>query len=579
MKFKTLATILLAGAFTFSSCDDFLDKTPTELTDENFFNNSTEASSFLDGVFAILTQTGFYSNNYFYLAGGDDMEFYGGSGRAPATMGLVCNNATASDAAVATFWQILYSGINRANIFLENIDKVSDITDSLRAEYVAEARFLRAFYYFNLVECWGDVPFRTHSTTTVVGLSAPRTSKDSIYNFICDEMAAAADDLPTAASLSYSPSKLSKSTAWGILARVYMFRAGEHYRDNTTANTSEITEYFTAANKYAKLVKEQGGHSLAPNYWDVFIDECSEQTNTTANEMIWQAEFTGNYTTSARTEGRVGNIIGIQAPNLSSYEDIVGKADPGFSYCFFWSTPKLYELYVANGDINRMNWNIAPFTYTQSVTDAGVDGRLFEKGKLAEVKEQYYDESYSYGDTPSGSNYGDREKTYVTTDYGRMCGKWRREYEADKKNKNFTSIDFPILRYSDVLLMIAETENEINNGPTDEAYECINAVRERAGISDLEEGMDYSEFLQAVKDERGMELCFEMLRRFDLIRWGDYVSNMNELATRAKAGTNWTLGPTNVYTYFQISSAYNYFPIPTIETSTNKLIGSQNPGW
>ena len=139
-------------------------------------------------------------------------------------------------------------------------------------------------------------------------------------------------------------------------------------------------------------------------------------------------------------------------------------------------------------------------------------------------------------------------------------------------------VNFPILRYADVLLMIAECENEIHGGPTALAYQCINEVRKRAGISSLS-GLDQEKFRNAVKDERAMELCFEMTRRFDLIRWGDFKKSMNELAARAKSGTNWNLGPSNVYTYFQVSDAYNYFPIPSNEMAINKKITANNPGW
>lgn len=568
-----MATVVGLG-----SCS-FLDKEPTRTTSNNYFNNETEAESFLRGVYAILTQTSFYGNQYFYLVGGDDLEAYGGPGRAPSKEGLISNNATTSDPAVYTFWYTLYSGINRANIFLEEINKVSDINEKNRKIYSAEARFLRAFYYFNLVQCWGDVPFRTYSTQTVVGLDIERTPKAKIYDFICKEMEESSNDLLKASNIAYRPGRVTKETAWGILARVYMFRAGEHYRDKTSPDKAKIKEYFKQAGLFASKVKDEGGFSLAPNYWDFFIDQCANRYNSTANESMWEAEFTGNYSTDIRTEGRVGNIIGILGPDLSSKTELTGKLDPGFGYCFFWSTPKLYELYVANGDTKRMNWSIAPFTYTESVKGKGVDGRLFEKGKLEEVKGQYYDQSFSYGDAKPNAKKGDREKTYETKDYDLACGKWRREYEADKKNKNFTSINFPILRYADVLLMIAECENEVNDAPTAKAYECINAVRRRAGINPLEEGMTKDEFRQAVKDERAMELCFEMTRRFDLIRWGEYVKNMNALAPRAQSGTNWKFGPSNVYTYYQISDAYNYFPIPANEIAVNKLINKNNPGW
>ena len=577
MKSIKTTIILLAALLSLGSCD-FLDKEPTSATSDTYLKTETEATSFLKGIYAIITQQSYYGGNYFYLVGGDDLEHYGGSGRAPLNGGLICNNATSSDSYVTSFWYTLYAGVNRANILLSQIEDIKDMKPANLKRYTAEARFLRAFYYFNLVECWGDVPFYTEPVLDVKNLQRAVTPRATIYDFICKEMEESAEDLPTASSLNYEPGRVSKSAAWGILARVYMFRAGEFHRMKVAENKEETKKYFTEAGKFAKMVMTQG-HDLAPNYWDYFIDQCADRYNTTANESIWEAEFAGDGKGTLSTEGRVGNIIGIQAPDLSSKTDYVGSKDPGFGYAFFWSTPKLYELYTSNNDIKRMNWSIAPFRYTQSEKGGPVDGREFEKGKLAEVKKQYWDQSFQYGETDSKSKIGDREKTSATSMYDRNCGKWRREYEADKKNKNLTAINFPILRYSDVLLMIAECENETHSQPTTEAYNCINEVRKRAGISKLPQNLDTEDFRQAVKDERAMELCFEMTRRFDLIRWGEYVQNMNALVSRAQTGYNWNLGPDNVFTYFNITEAYNYFPIPALEMSVNKLITKNNPGW
>ena len=577
MKSIKTTIILLAALLSLGSCD-FLDKEPTSATSDTYLKTETEAASFLKGIYAIITQQSYYGGNYFYLVGGDDLEHYGGSGRAPLNGGLICNNATSSDSYVASFWYTLYAGINRANILLSQIEDIKDMKPANLKRYTAEARFLRAFYYFNLVECWGDVPFYTEPVLDVKNLQRAVTPRATIYDFICKEMEESAEDLPTASALGYEPGRVSKSAAWGILARVYMYRAGEFHRMKVTENKEDTKKYFTEAGKFAKMVMTQG-HGLAPNYWDYFIDQCADRYNTTANESIWEAEFAGDGKGTLSTEGRVGNIIGIQAPDLSSKTDYVGSKDPGFGYAFFWSTPKLYELYTSNNDIKRMNWSIAPFRYTQSEKGGPVDGREFEKGKIAEVKKQYWDKSFQYGETDSKSKIGDREKTSATSMYDRNCGKWRREYEADKKNKNLTAINFPILRYSDVLLMIAECENETHSQPTTEAYNCINEVRKRAGISKLPQNLDTEDFRQAVKDERAMELCFEMTRRFDLIRWGEYVQNMNALVSRAQTGYNWNLGPDNVFTYFNITEAYNYFPIPALEMSVNKLITKNNPGW
>lgn len=572
MKALKITIIALLAGFSMASCD-FLDKEPTKLTPENYFNTPAEANSFLTGVYAILSQPTFYGGDYMYLVAGDDLSHYGGSGRGPASTGLICNNATTSDNAVTAFWYALYSGINRANMFLENIDKVNGFDAGVKEQYIAEARFLRAFYYFNLVECWGDVPFKTVSTQSVTNLNIPRTDKQEIYDFIVSEMADAAETgLKSASDLAYKPGRISQSTAWGILTRVYMFRAGEHYREGRNATQAEKKDYFEKASFYAQKVMT-AGHKLAANYWDPFIDMCSDKYNTTANESIWEAEFAGNNTSDTQAEGRIGNIIGLAGPDLSSKSDVTGAKDPGFGYAFIYSTPKLYNLYVNNGDTKRFNWSIAPFEYKEAGgKNTGVTHREFEQGKLAEVMSQYGQQrgTYQYAD--------DTEKTTATKNFSRMCGKYRREYEADKKDKNYTAINFPILRYADVLLMIAEAENEANNGPTTLAYQCMKEVRKRAGLNELPD-MTQEEFRQTVKDERAMELCFEYTRRFDLIRWGEYVKNMRALVTEAQSGNNWTQGPTNVYTYFNISSTYNYFPIPDAEMSVNKDITQNNPGW
>lgn len=590
---KTFKTLILSFCCLAMTSCDFLDKEPTKLPPEVYFNNESEAISFLTSVYAPLASQNFYGNEYMYMVCGDDLSHYGG-GRNPQSNGAIaCNNTNSSSPQFSNLWQTLYTGIDRANTFLENIDKVSDISDKARLRYKAEARFMRAYYYFTLIQGWGDVPFKTSSTNNVTGLDIPRTDKQEIYDFIIKEMSECADnnELSSAAELGYKPGHVSKSAAWGILARVYLFRAGEHFRDKSSSNDANIQKYFKQASVYAQKVMKEG-HSLAENYWDVFIDICSNKYNTTANESIWEVEFAGDYTSEIRAEGRIGNLIGIKCPDASNDQSLLDKQDPGLGYAYFWSTPKLYELYKNNGDIERMNWAIAPFEYVEANKGKGITGRKFEYGKIAEVKNQYWDGAYEYGDPKFNNkneynNIGDYEKTEAESEknYSRACGKYRREYElkGSKKNKNYTSINVPLLRYSDVLLMIAEAENETNAHPTTLAYSCLNEVRERAGIFTYPEGsLNKEDFRQAVKDERAMELCFEFTRRYDLIRWGEYINNMNELASRAQQGANanWATGSSySVYTFFQINDAYNYFPIPDSEIAVNKAITQNNPGW
>ena len=537
------------------------------------------------------------------LAGGDDLEFYGGSTGRISNTGLICNNTTTSDAAVTQFWADLYSGIERANMLLEHIDNVPSMSAEKTAQYKSEARFLRAFYYFNLVQCWGDVPLKlesTYSSGTVTNKDIARTDKNVIYKFIVKEMEEAADEgLLSAKDLGYKPNRISKSAAWGILARVYLFWAGEHNRDDQP-EPAEAKSYFERASHFGQLVMG-AGHDLSTNYWDVFIDMCSNKYNTSGkNESIWEAEFAGDGTGDVRSEGRIGNTIGLQCSDFSSQSSLVGKADPGYSYGFLWSTPKLYNLYKSHGDMKRFTWNIAPFTYRALDSDAdkdikgkvGIVGRTFETEELYKVVtgSDWY-ESYDYDGADEGTQFvskgsqrGDvyKKQTVGLERRDLCCAKFRREYEpAAKRNKNLTSINFPILRYSDVLLMVAEAENEYYGYPTQLAQDCLKEVRERAGVNVdryIPSLTTQSKFREAIKDERAMELCFEYTRRFDLIRWGEFVEKMNEQAEAAQVGNLWNQA-SQVVQFFRVTSAYRYFPIPDAERAVNKLITTNNPGW
>jgi hypothetical protein len=154
-------------------------------------------------------------------------------------------------------------------------------------------------------------------------------------------------------------------------------------------------------------------------------------------------------------------------------------------------------------------------------------------------------------------------------------------------NKNYTPINFPMLRYSDVLLMYSEAENEIN-GPTEEAYDKINQVRERGygklqpGASNPEEahlsaGLSKDAFRKAIQDERARELCFEGLRKGDLIRWGIFVDAMKQTAEDfgAHAPASYAYAQTAAE---NVSAKHVLFPKPALELSLNKLL-KQNPGW
>lgn len=550
-----------------TACSDFLEKEPRLSTTDTYFKSESELNTFLTGVYSPIMQEHFYGNNYpLYLAGGDDLTFYQRSNPAAATM--LCGNANSSGTEIQKFWAILYDGINRANLLLENINRSSDeVARSTRQRIEAEALFLRAFYYFHLVQCWGDVPMRLESVKSAYGLDIARTNKQIVYDQIISDMETAIPNLYSLADLDYT-GRITREAAKGILARVYMFRAGARDTDGNSL------DYYKAALKWAKEVKDSASVAnlgLVKPYNRVFLDLCEDLYNSTGvKESLWEAEEAGNRTSVEQASGRLGNTLGFGGPDLSASEafmNLGGIKNPGYSYKFAYASLKLYKMYEAEGDTARGDWNITPFEYITNSTTKEVTGRRYYYGKLPE------------GAVIQAGVLEEQTESTSRLNKTRCAAKYRREYEKVlPKHKNYTPINFPILRYSDILLMIAEAENELNGGPTTLAYECINAVRERANLGEIPAGLSKDDFLAKLKNERAMEFAFEALRRWDLIRWGEFYPVMRDMA-----GTVSEEGWGNNYQYAAdyyrgVSEAYVYFPIPTSELSVNTKM-TQNPGW
>ena len=167
----------------------------------------------------------------------------------------------------------------------------------------------------------------------------------------------------------------------------------------------------------------------------------------------------------------------------------------------------------------------------------------------------------------------------------RNAGKWRREtvYEKQMSAKSlYTTINFPILRYADVLLMYAEAINEYAGAPDDQAKEAIREIRKRAGVKTNESLLgDYRSFRDLVRNERGRELAFEGLRKWDLIRWGTFVEKMHNAGTNQPTENKYrNVSYTNYASanYANVTARHIYLPIPTKELAVNHAL-RQNPLW
>ncbi len=565
---KNIYRFLIGAAAVTSlfSCS-FFDVEPQVICSETFYNSEAEVKYGLAGVYGAIGKEQFYGNYYSLMyANIDDLCYFN---RDISTNYLQYCRHNASTSQVYDIWTAMYQGVNNANSFMEAVVNTDYDKDG---KYFNEARFLRAYYHFLLAQSFGDVPLRTVAVKKPDEVMCPATPQYDILTWAAAEMEACLE--LASEEVTEQPSRVTKTTMQGILARVYLFLAGESVKGG------DKTAFLTKARDFAKDVIDSGKHNLNPDYSRVFINMIEDEYDTKCHESMWEAEFLGDRSSAENwSNGRIGDLLGLQSgdSNSSKYTEFTCN----YAYGQYDGSLKLWDLYWQTdrtADENalptitdkRQEWNLPPYNYAGNAQQPPY-GETSGKAVAGIDKTPYVYNSVSTSNDPTAAQAI------------RNCGKFRREvqYEGVKTSKLlYTTINYPILRYSDVLLMYAEASNELS-GPTQEAYDCVAKVRTRAGIATLPMGSyDKDSFRELVRNERGRELCFESLRRFDLIRWGIYVKEMNKY-TEWAADERWSKSAkasraANMGGY--IKPMHVLLPIPAIELGVNKEL-VQNELW
>lgn len=529
MKTKLLIiSVFILGAF--ASCERYLETNPKDFTSpENYFNTAQELNSALTGVYDALGQDGTFGRNLVIeLAHGSDEGFYKRDGISLNATPMVYFQ-TPSDPVIISVWRQLYIGINRANYLLANIDK--PLMDSTARNIIkGEALFLRGFMYFQLAHLYGEVPLILTPTVDGDKVDNPKKPLAEVYAQILKDMTDA-ELLVNTYTKNGFPGRVSKTAVQGVLARVCLKMAGEPLKD--------VSKYVDAK-IWAEKVISSGVHSLNPSYKQVFINHSQDLYDFQFKESIWEIEFFGNNTTTPEREGgRFANQLAIRNSVI----------DRGYGYATVGATATLYRKYQ-QGDLRR-DWNISTFRYSTGASSIGL---------------------------------GDTVALAASAIHERDAGKWRRYFElVNPKSQDWSPTNFPVLRYSDVLLMYVEAAIELND-PSDAssvAYKYFNQVRRRAygftatGVAPP--GLERIPTRQEIRDERTRELCFEALRKFDLIRWGNFIQTMKTVGQDINLNAPTTLKYA-VLGYNNVSQKHVILPIPSQELSLNKAL-KQNSLW
>lgn len=623
-----LITVTLLIALAGNSCQKDMSLTPAFFRPVTF-TTEAQLDAQVASVYTILETDQLYAQGLWgYNDSGADEVFRTGV-TATTTNQPALYNLSSSDTPYSNLWKMLYQGIERANVILYVIDK-PEMDEAKRKRYKGEVMFLRSFYYYLLVTHYGDVPLKTQISDNMgTDFNLPRNSVKDVYAYLLKDMMTA-DTLVQTMTKAQTPTIVTQSAVQAMIARVCLSMAGSplndasKYKDALTWAQKVISSNIHTLNTTTFPGSPVASNFVTPAYSRLFINNMQNNTSDkNITEGIWDAAFLSKSNTSGAYSGtgysvtqQLGALMGVTCPDATT-TSVVGYSGGGYRVL-----PKLFRLYGA-GDLRR-DWAIAPYIYKSStgsvrtdilkVNIAGTGGatafaNTSPTGVITSITVENGGSGYTAapaitftsstgtlatatavvsGGAVTAINVTAGGSAYPTI-YDRPVGKWRREYELNVppvRQQNYTSCNFPIIRYADVLLMAAEADLKVNGSPSTQAVDYYNQVRRRAyGYSSVTTpvaGLDVSSFtFQDIVDERSRELCFEGLRRQDLLRWGIMAQEMQKVITdnaNNSPATYLTAASLSAVNFVANPAKYSLFPIPATELVYDYNL-VQNPNW
>jgi hypothetical protein len=385
-------------------------------------------------------------------------------------------NFSLSNTYFSSAWTGHHVGIARANTILSRLTEAS-IETPLKTRFEAEAKFLRAYFFFNLVRLFGDVQLVTTETKDPnEGYSITRTPATEIYSLIIADLTNAEANLPATIPAAEA-GRASRWAAKALLGKVYLTQK----------------DYSKAAAKLNEVITSGQFNVTSNSYAAVFSNTTAFAAN---KDVILAVQY---------KSGQIGQGSAIWSSNLP--------------------------------------WNVGGTAFGVS----GGSGGGFMR-PTADMEAEY-----ETGDARKAASMANSYQSGTTTVMERYVVKYRQTGTI----ANEADIDFPVLRYADVLLMHAEALNE--QGQTATAIPFVNQVRTRAGLPNKPTTLTQLEARLAIEKERRVELAFEGHRWFDLVRTGRYLPVMTSKGYATK-------------------EFHKLFPIPQRETDLNNSL-TQNSGY
>lgn len=522
MKIKYILAII--PFMLIASCQkDFLDPESLSSFDLKYiYSNVDDARNGVNAVYSYFNQDAFRSRLSNNMTGNTDIERQSGWSSTSDRYQIWDLNATTSNRDLDIVWTYAYTAIRDANIAIEGITNSGNLNASDASvkntfnQLLGEAYTLRAYWYSMLIYYFGDVPYVTDAPVAGANFFIPKSNRNEILTKEIDALKAVEENMQWADALPYGIEQVNREYTLGMIARLALQRGGYYLKpDLTMTRDSDYLDYYAIAKQYSKKLIDLKDRPLPTDFRQIFMNQCKFITPVN-EEILFEVPF-------AKGGGDVGWNIGMRVEGGSTAKHDYGSGNN------YMAIPPTYYLSFDSKDIRR------------DVTCG-----------LYKITTNFV-------------------KEHVGLDISQ--GKWSRHFlptPPGRESAKGTGINWPMMRYADVLLMYAEAENEIN-GPTTEAQNMLKRVRQRAfNAADWGSKVDAyvaqasaskSSFFNAIVNERAWEFGGEMIRKYELIRWGIYSQKMQETIDGLKkladdAFNNTQTGPE--YMYWKVNESGDF---------------------
>jgi hypothetical protein len=632
MKKNILKVVFALPLFFFmNSCTDYLDVVPDNVaTIDNAFAMRAQAEKFLFTCYSYMPHDADINLNPAILGGDElwspDDTWAVGDQRARRFLNIAEGFQNIVNPYGGFYWNDLYRGIRDCNIFLENIEKVPDVEETEKRQWISEVKFLKAYYHFYLVRMYGPIPLIKENLpidADVNEVQVFREPVDSCFSYITELIDEALEGLPVENNDAAMLGKITQPIALSLKAKVLVTAASPLFNGNSDQsalvnpdgtplfNTEfSVEKWKVAADACRAAIDACHGVGMKLyTYTPVFQD----LTDTITNELSIRNSVTEKWNSEiiwANTQSNVDRIqalaqISLDPENLDNTA-VRGNLSPPLRIAemFYtehgvpikedntWDYNNRYSLETADENISLylkegytsayLNFDREPRFYASLGFDGGV---WYGQGKFDDNEQLYHVEA------KNGQWQGKTGQLY-----GSVTGYWAKKlvnFENVLSPNSLYSVDYypwPLMRLSGLYLLYAEALNEAE-GPGPEVYEYVNLVRERAGLQSVQSSWStYSNnptkytiqdgMREIIHQERSIELVFEGQRFWDIRRWKEATEKLNGSIK------GWDLTQKNATNYYipsiiesQTFGVKDYFwPIQEDEITRNRNL-VQNLGW